>query len=161
MTIHHILCPVDFSDTSAHAVDQAVLLARWFNARITALHVDTAVDSSIDRLAYPVVPAFMREPAELQRLQDRLATFCQAAAAAGVTLAPRVVSGHAVQAILDEAKALPADLIVMGTHGRRGLSHVVGGSVTEAVLRLGQCPVLAVRTPKFSADHRRIISTTQ
>lgn len=144
MTIQHILCPVDLSDASAHAVDQAVLLARWYRARITALYVDVTADANIDPLAYPMVPAFMREPAELQRLQDRVATFCQAAATAHVTLDPRVVSGHAVAAILDQARALPADLIVMGTHGLSGFRHLVLGSVTEKVLRRATCPVLTV-----------------
>ncbi|HEX5632824.1 MAG TPA: universal stress protein, partial [Gemmatimonadales bacterium] len=57
MTIQHILCPVDFSDASARAVDQAVLLARWYRARITALHVDRTVDASSDPLASPVAAA--------------------------------------------------------------------------------------------------------
>ena len=47
MIIRQILCPIDFSDASAHAVDQAVALARWYGARMTALHVDTAVAVTI------------------------------------------------------------------------------------------------------------------
>ena len=120
MDIRQILCPVDFSDASAHAVDQAVELARWYGARMTALHVDTAVAD------YPDVPAL--EPAERQRLQDRMTTFCQAATAAGVAVDLRVVSGHPLAAILDQAASLPADLIVIGTHGVSGFQHLVLGS---------------------------------
>src|SRR5688572_26542527 len=121
MMIRQILCPIDFSDASAHAVDQAVALARWYGARMTALHVDTAVAD------YPDVPALTLEPAERQRLQDRMTTFCQAATAAGVAVDLRVVSGHPLAAILDHTASLPADLIVIGTHGVSGFQHLVLG----------------------------------
>jgi len=49
------------------------------------------------------------------------------------------------------------DLIVMGTHGRRGISHTISGSVAEAVLRKSHCPVIAVRSPKFGPDHRQTV----
>jgi nucleotide-binding universal stress UspA family protein len=61
--------------------------------------------------------------------------------------------------ILDAARAHSADMIVMGTHGRRGLSHAFYGSVVESVLRKSHCPVLTVRSPKFRPDHRRVVST--
>ena len=138
MIIRQILCPIDFSDASAHAVDHAVALARWYGARITALHVDAAAHAEVLD-----VPAVTLE-AEKQRLQERVAMFCQAATAAGVPVDVRVVSGHAVTGILDLAASLPADLIVMGTHGVSGFQHLVLGSVTEKVLRRAGCRVLTV-----------------
>jgi nucleotide-binding universal stress UspA family protein len=144
MIVRQILCPVDFSDASAHAVDQGVVLARWYGARITALHVDTAVGARVGGLTYPDVQALTLESAERQRLEDRVATFCQAAAAAGVAVDVRVVLGHPVAAILDHAASLRADLIVMGTHGVSGFQHLVLGSVTEKVLRRATCHVLTV-----------------
>jgi nucleotide-binding universal stress UspA family protein len=129
MIIRRILCPIDFSDASAHAVDLAVVLGRWYGAGITALHVEAAE---------------ALEPAERQGLQERAAAFCQAATTAGVPVDVRVVSGHAVTEILDHAASLPADLIVMGTHGLSGFQHLVLGSVTEKVLRRAACRVLTV-----------------
>jgi len=144
MLVRQILCPVDFSDASSHAVDQAAVLARWYGAGITACHVDAAAEGHAEALGDSVVPRPTLEPAERQRLQDRLATFCQAATAAGTVIDARVLSGHAVSAILEQAASLPADLIVMGTHGLSGFRHLVLGSVTEKVLRRATCPVLTV-----------------
>ena len=67
--------------------------------------------------------------------------------------------GFPADSILDAAQTLPCDLIVMGTHGRRGISHTISGSVAEAVLRKSRCPVIAVRSPKFGPGHSRVIST--
>ena len=147
MIIRHILCPIDFSDASAHAVDHATVLALGYGARITALHVDTAT-----RIEVPDVPAVTSE-AERQRLQERAAAFCQAATTAGVPVDVRVVSGHVVTEILDHAAMLPADLIVMGTHGVSGFQHLVLGSVTEKVLRRAGCRVLTV-PPRAQAASR-------
>ncbi len=152
MTIRQILCPVDFSDASAHAVDQATALARWYGARIIALHVDADAEARIEALTSAEVPARTLDPAEQQRLRDRVATFCQVATAAGIDVDPRVVPGHPVSSILDEAVSLPADLIVMGTHGVSGFRHLVLGSVTEKVLRRATCPVLTVPPPAHATS---------
>jgi nucleotide-binding universal stress UspA family protein len=69
----------------------------------------------------------------------------------------RLRGGFPADSILDSAKTLPCDLIVMGTHGRRGISHTISGSVAEAVLRKAHCPVIAVRSPKFGPDHRQTV----
>ena len=68
--------------------------------------------------------------------------------------------GDTKQTVLKVADELDADLIVMGTHGRRGLSHALSGSVAEAVLRQSRCPVLTVRSPKYGPGHRRVLSAT-
>jgi len=67
--------------------------------------------------------------------------------------------GLPADSILDSAQTLPCDLIVMGTHGRRGISHTLSGSVAEAVLRKALCPVIAVRSLKVGPGHRRVIPT--
>jgi nucleotide-binding universal stress UspA family protein len=152
MSIRQILCPVDFSDASAHAVEQATALAGWYGARVTALHVDTDAEARIDALVYAEVPARTLDPAGQQRLRDRLATFCLGATAAGLDVELRVVPGHPVAGILDEAVSLSADLIVMGTHGVSGFRHLVLGSVTEKVLRRASCPVLTVPPPAHSTS---------
>ena len=68
--------------------------------------------------------------------------------------------GEPIAAVLATDRAAAedaADLIVMGTHGRRGLSHALSGSVAEAVLRQSRCPVLTVRSPKYGPGHRRVL----
>jgi nucleotide-binding universal stress UspA family protein len=66
--------------------------------------------------------------------------------------------GFPSDSILDTAQTLPCDLIVMGTHGRRGISHALSGSVAEAVLRKARCPVLTVRNQKFGPGHNQTVS---
>ena len=65
--------------------------------------------------------------------------------------------GFPADSILDSAQTLPCDLIVMGTHGRRGISHTISGSVAEAVLRKARCPVITVRSPKLGPGSRQTI----
>jgi nucleotide-binding universal stress UspA family protein len=69
----------------------------------------------------------------------------------------RLRGGFPADSILDAAQTLPCDLIVMGTHGRRGISHTISGSVAEAVLRKARCPVVAVRSRKLGPGHRQTI----
>jgi nucleotide-binding universal stress UspA family protein len=130
MEIRHILCPTDFSEPSTHAVTQAVVIAGWYKARITALHVLS-----------PVMPSVATS---LERLRQETASFFEVAMAAGITVDVLVEVGRSASHILDRAANLPVDLIVMGTHGTSGFEHLVLGSVTEKVLRKATCPVLTV-----------------
>ena len=139
--IKRILCPVDFSDASAHAIDQAIALAGWCKARITALHVFTPIFAPIPGL--PTLEQRVSD-AELARVRDQMAACFEAAAAACVSVDILIDVGHPARHILDRADALSADLIVMGTHGASGFEHLVLGSVTEKVLRKARCAVLTV-----------------
>jgi nucleotide-binding universal stress UspA family protein len=139
--IKRILCPVDFSDASAHAVDQAIALAGWCAARITALHVFTPLFTPIPGL--PTLEQRALE-AELARVRDHVSECFQAAAAARVPVDILVDVGHPARQILDRADGLSADVIVMGTHGASGFEHLLLGSVTEKVLRRARCAVLTV-----------------
>jgi len=89
----------------------------------------------------------------------RLSALVSAVTSAGVSADSQLRGGLPADSILDAAKTHPTDLVVMGTHGRRGLSHVWCGSVAEAVLRKARCPVLTVRSPKFHPGHRRVIGS--
>jgi len=140
--IRRILCPVDFSETSAHAVEHAVAVAGWYKARITGLHVYNPLFTPIPGLPLPedrVVP-----DADMQRVRGETLRSFQAATAAGIGLDIAVDVGEAVPTILDQAARLPADLIVMGTHGAGGFEHLLLGSVTEKVLRRAPCAVMTV-----------------
>ena len=131
MKITRILCPTDFSEASAHAVEQAIALARFYKAGITALHVVPPVEPSLD-----VLP--------VEALREQTAQFFRAAADVDIAVDVVVEVGSAVRHIVDCAGRVSAGLIVMGTHGASGFEHLVLGSVTERVLRKAPCPVLTV-----------------
>ena len=139
--VRRILCPVDFSDASAHAIDQAIALAGWCSARITALHVFTPVFAPIPGL--PTLEQRLSD-AELARVRDHVAECFETAAAARVAVDILIDVGQPARQILDRADGLSADVIVMGTHGASGFEHLVLGSVTEKVLRRARCAVLTV-----------------
>ena len=141
LPIRRVLCPVDFSEFSRAAVDRAVALAKPFRAEITALFVLPFVfPEDAAACSGPVAP----EPGVQSAVAEDLEEFLRPARDAGLKLRLRVRSGDCVGHILDEARALESDLIVMGTHGRSGFERWVLGSVTDSVLRKAPCPVLAV-----------------
>ncbi len=150
----HVLCPVDFSESSNRSLDHAIALARRYESRLTVLHVVPTFEPIPvqGELGYPlqVVNPFTREEVvtEMRRRLD----------AAGVPANAVVIAraGHASTMIVDEAVASSADLIVMGTHGRRGFKRFLLGSVTETVLREAPCPVLTV-PPHAPADSTRVV----
>jgi nucleotide-binding universal stress UspA family protein len=137
--IERILCPVDFSDTSRHAVENALAVARWFHAPITALHVYTPPFAPIPGLP---APEERLSAAARQRVEKEMADCF--AAAGDVRVDVQVDVGQPVPCILARAAALDASLIVIGTHGVTGFEHLVLGSVAEKVLRKARCPVLTV-----------------
>ena len=139
--ITRILCPVDFSEASSHAIDHATAIARWYKASITALHVYDPTLMPVpglppgkDRLPEPV----------LNRVQAEVAACFEGAKRLGVGVDVQITTGRPASDILECAMALAANLIVMGTHGASGFEHLVLGSVTERVLRKAPCPVLTV-----------------
>ncbi len=136
-----ILCTIDFSPTSSHALDQAIAIAGWYKASLTALHVYDPVFVPVPGLPTPRE----RVPEnELARVRGEVSALCEAAAQARVEVNVLVEVGQPAACILDRAATLPADLIVMGTHGAGGFEHLVLGSVAEKVLRKAECAVLTV-----------------
>lgn len=152
--LERLLVPVDFSDCSLDAVEYAAMVARQSKAAIELMHVLEPVAYGLDfTLGHSAERDRKRE-----RVKKQLQDLSAALSAAGVSVKSHLRGGVPVDTILDDVRILPCDLIVMGTHGRRGLSHVMAGSVTEAVLRRAQCPVLTVRSPKFNPGHHRLTS---
>lgn len=142
MDVRRILCPIDFSEPSSHALELATRLARWYGARLTVLHVRPTVTPHPDMPPRgPMAPWLV---AELEELRQRVAAACDQATAAGLDVEAAASAGDPVHKILRSAGSLPAQLIVMGTHGLSGFQHLVLGSVTEKVLRRAPCPVLTV-----------------
>jgi universal stress protein A len=150
MEIHHILTPTDFSAPAHQAVTAAFELAQTFGAKLSLLHV-------IEVPGYAIEVALPLE--ELERDARReLALLLPEADAAHVDVTRLVDMGVPSQNIVETATAEQVDLLVMATHGRTGLSHLVLGSVTERVIRLAPCPVLTIRPPgKRAGDMRSIV----
>jgi nucleotide-binding universal stress UspA family protein len=143
--IRHILCPTDLSDISRHALDHAVVIARWYEAQITVLHVENPM--VVLGTFVPIAPAASEiTPGEShqQRLEEQLRAWLAPATAAGLRTNVIVEQGNPARCILDHARTLPADLIVIGTHGQSGFERLVLGSVAEKVLRKSTCPVMTV-----------------
>jgi nucleotide-binding universal stress UspA family protein len=141
MQVRTILVPVDFSDPAAAALDAATELAKRFGARVRLLHVyplDTAI------YPYGLIISEDVERKLRETAQQKLDEWCDRAVAAGVEAEATVVSGAPAEAILQMARDLPADLVVMGTRGLSGLKHVMLGSVAERTVRLAPCPVLTL-----------------
>jgi len=153
-SLDRIVVPVDFSDCSLDALEYAVAVAQRAQASVMLLHVMEPVSYGLDF----TVPLPAAREHDRKTLTERLAGLVAALEAANVKSESLVRGGLPRDSILEAARAWSADLIVMGTHGRRGLSHALYGSVVESVLRKSHCPILTVRSPKFHQDHRRVIS---
>lgn len=152
--IRHILVPVDFSDYSLEALEYAVQVAKLFGAAVTLLHVLEPSSYGLDfTLSHAAEEHKVRE-----RLERRLADFAALLTSHGLTARHAMDAGAPGESIVAWAQDQQCDLIVMGTHGRRGLSHLVAGSVAQAVLRRAACPVLTMKSPKFGPGHQRVVA---
>lgn len=143
--LSRILCAVDFTDESRHALDHAIVLANWYRAALTGLFVYTPVFAPIPDFALPglVTSATLQDPGRAA-LHKQLTEFLHPAVAAGLSPERRIAVGDPGAEIIRTAAAISADLIVMGTHGASGFQHLLLGSVAEKVLRRAQRPVLTV-----------------
>ena len=142
----NILTPLDLKAETGSVLEHASALARALEAKLWVLHV-AAPDP--DFVGYEPGPQYIRdvradtlreERAELHRITSELS-------AKGIDAQPLLVMGATVETILAEADRLKADIIIMGTHGRRGLAKAFMGSTCDDVLRANRFPVLVVPTP--------------
>jgi len=146
--VQRILCPVDFSDSSDHAMRYASALAETFGAELTLLHVVAPIMTAL--------PGETALPDTLQANIDELVDACRERleqlvgklAVSGLTVQHKVLNGVPFIEIIRYARDAEMDLIVMGTHGRTGLGHLLIGSVAERVVRKSPCPVLTVKHPE-------------
>jgi nucleotide-binding universal stress UspA family protein len=143
--VERILVPVDFSQPSLQALDYAIDFGRPHKAEIAVLHV--------------VEPVYFAAPdgygvgydagilaGELERAgKQQLARLAANLRARRVSVRTLQCLGTPHQTIIDVARKLKTDLVIMSTHGRSGLAHVLMGSVAERVVRSAPCPVLVVR----------------
>lgn len=141
----HILIPTDGSDITGKAIETAVALAKLTGAQLTALAVKEPFPYSAISEMQPVPPQEFFNAQERIAVQN-LQIVKEACAAAGMSCAAVSVEAlHPWEAILEQAKADGTDLVVMASHGRRGVSALLLGSETQKVLTHSTIPVLVVR----------------
>jgi nucleotide-binding universal stress UspA family protein len=144
--IKRILVPTDFSESSQEALSTAIAFARAFQADLQLVHV----------FADPVYPLpapleVVTLPIDVERIyaevQAQLTRETARAASAGVVCDNVILNGRAHVEIVTHAEKIGANMIVLGTHGRSGISHAILGSVAERVVHRARCPVLVVPLP--------------
>ena len=140
---HHLLVPTDFSPYAERALDYAIALASALRARVTLLHVISALYWATGDLPGALSAAVLEELEAVAR--QSLKQALQRVRDAGLDGEAMVVHGSPFECIVAAARDQGIDLIVMGSHGRTGLRHVLLGSVAERVVRLAPCPVLVTR----------------
>ena len=142
-----ILVPTDFSETSTAALRQGVELARAFNAGLILIYVGDKAASDV-HTEFPLGLDASLVDAMRERLLKVLTPVEQ------TQLRPElvIVAGSPAHEIVRAAADREVDLIVMGTHGRGGVTHMVLGSVAEKVIRTAPCPVLIMRTSAAAAE---------
>ncbi len=144
-----ILCPVDFSESADHALNYALTLAEMGGAELLLIHVVEAISypqsaALFEPLLGEVDLTMKLQSAFEEQLRQRV-TELQADYA---HVSGKAVTGNTFVEIIRAAREENADMIVMGTHGRTGLAHVLIGSVAEKVVRGAPCPVLTVKHPE-------------
>jgi nucleotide-binding universal stress UspA family protein len=143
--IAKIMIPTDFSEYSRHALRYAITLAESFKAKLYLMHAwELAVLVTQQSEAYTALNMADTRAGE----EEALKRLTEEVRGRGIDAEPVFSSGRAYSEIVRAAQQLEVDLIVIATHGRKGLSHLVFGSTAERVVRLAPCPVLTVKHPE-------------
>jgi nucleotide-binding universal stress UspA family protein len=144
MEIKNILFPSDFSEESSHALQYAVDMAKRYGARLYFIHVvhtiyDTSwyIPTSIDEIYNDLEKSAQKE---LERYVEDLR---------GLNTERKVLTGIPYEVIVKFAKDNKIDLIIIGSHGRKGIDRILFGSTAAQVVRYAPCPVLTVRLPMY------------
>jgi universal stress protein A len=141
--IERILVPIDFSASSLKAVDEAVEFSRPYEAELILLFV-------VERMIYEspllVIDSGALLENQARAAEEKLEEICRRLRKGGIKCRGLVESGAAYQAIVEAAKKVHADLIVISTHGLTGLVHILMGSVAERVVQHAVCPVLVIHS---------------
>lgn len=140
--IHRILIPVDFSETSAAAAEYGVALAARLGAGVTLLHIYSPGIVAMPDAVFAPTPEEQAALAHASKVH--LESLAMKLARDGVAIRCEAIEGLPADAILDWTARERPDMIVMGTHGRRGVSHLLLGSVAENMVRRAPCPVLTI-----------------
>jgi nucleotide-binding universal stress UspA family protein len=150
--IKNILIPLTFTAESRNILGYALYVAEAFNAKATVFHV--LREPKVDMAEIDLEQGFLEKVKEHQaeEAKKELEQLIPREYFQKYDLKTDMKWGQPYVEIVNEAKRLNADLIIMGTHGRTGLSHVLIGSVAEKVLRLAPCPVMVIRSKKYKYE---------
>lgn len=148
MKIEKILYPTDFSEGSREALSYAETLARDYKAGLVLLYVVPDVPAA---RWYVPPEAVSRMFDDLEKSAGQEMVKLQSEISGVKAVETRIAHGTAYEEIIRTAREVKADMIVIGTHGRRGVDHLIFGSTAERVVRDAPCPVVTVRIP----EHRR------
>lgn len=150
LEIREILIPTDFSKSSRMAVDYGIQIALKFSSKIHLLNVIQPLPPLAGD--FPVTsPELLVGGSPLHQSQPPLGSLSDEMVKLGIPVVTHCREGFAFDEILLLSKEQKVDLIIMGTHGLTGLSHVLLGSVAEKIVRNAPCPVLTVRHPDFTS----------
>ena len=141
-----ILTAIDFSENSDYAFDYALTLAKQFDSQLTVVHV---INEPVDLRGF-YVPHISFEQLEKEieeGAEKMMAKFCSSKMGDFTNFTTSIVTGIPYEEIIRSAQEANASLIVIGTHGRTGLDHLIFGSTAERVVRGASCPVLTIRLP--------------
>ena len=150
--IDKILFPTDFSDHSNHAFTYALSFAKEYGAKLVMLHVVEDVQYLANAYMFdvPMMPSFsdmeQNRSKEMDEFIEREVTD------PSIEISKSIRHGRPFIEIIQAAREEEADLIVIATHGRGGLEHVLFGSTAEKVVRKAPCPVLSIRMPGTSFE---------
>lgn len=152
--VRRILCPIDFSEASRAALEQAAAIAEWFGAAITVVHVSAPARVIEGPLLFAALPVGDVSDTRASRARRSLDEYVRPLRDRGLAVDAIVLEDDAVDGrILAIAETVHADFLVIGTHGRTGLDWLIVGSVTDKILRHATCPVLTV--PPSATRHAR------
>jgi nucleotide-binding universal stress UspA family protein len=139
-----ILTAIDFSENSDYAFDYALTLAKQFDSQLMVLHV---INEPVDLRGF-YVPNISFEQLEKEieeGAEKMMAKFCSSKMGDFTRFTTSIVTGIPYEEIIRTAEETAASLIVLGTHGRTGIDHLIFGSTAERVVRGAACPVLTIR----------------
>ncbi len=152
-TINKVLVPIDFSDYSKSALRYAVNFAKSFNAEIILIYVVEPViyppDFSMGQIAMPSINTEWDD-----RAKDELQKLAKSEIIGAVKVKTIIKTGKPFVEIIETAKEENVDLIIIATHGRSGVEHILFGSTAEKVVRKAPCPVLTLREPIKGFDYK-------
>ena len=148
--IDKILFPTDFSDHSSHAFKYALSFAKEYGAELVMLHVVEDVQYLANAYMFdvPMMPSFADMEGSRSKEMDELIE--REVADSTIKIEKSIRHGRPFVEIIQAARELDADLIVIATHGRGGFEHMLFGSTAEKVVRKAPCPVLSIRMPGTS-----------
>lgn len=148
--IKRILCAIDFSEASPLVAAYTKLLAQGLDAEVLVLYVAPSLSQYVGFHVPPSsIETFVKDivqgaDATMEKFLDE--NF------AGVRVQGEVATGYAAEEILNHAKDQKVDMIIMGTHGRKGIDRILFGSVAEKVVKAAICPVMTVRPEKYATE---------